>query len=212
MSSGKSKKKSQPVMQKPNVSPLCAAVKRVRQVYAESQQSFAERLGVSLVSVNRWELGHQEPGDLVVLLKLQRSAWLRRLEKEANLFAEAAQKCFEPYETISPSILEVLTLGHPSEAELEVPSHSAKLLRLQEELPALREWRLRLAARLAVSSFSELIPKMEKAAAPVLRLIDERLERVDEAKGFDFAALEDELKIAVQQYVLRKQNKKRKNP
>ena len=199
-------------MQQPNASPLCAAVKHVRQVYGESQQDFAKRLGVSLVSVNRWELGHQEPGDLVVLLKLQRCAWLRRLEKEATLFAEAVQKSFEPYETISPSILEVLQLGFPNEAELEVPSHSTKLLRLQEQLPALREWRLRLAARLAVSSFPELIPAMEKAAAPVLRLIDERLERVDEAKGFDFAALEDELKIGVQQYVLKKQNKRRKNP
>ena len=164
------------------------------------------------MSVNRWELGHQEPGDLVVLLKLQRSAWLRGLEKEAGLFSEAVQKCFEPYETISPSILEVLALGHPSEEDVEVFSHSAKLVRLQEQLPALREWRLRLAARLAVSSFSQLIPEMEKAAAPVLRLIDERLERVDEAKGFDFAALEDELKLAVQQHVLRKQNRKRKNP
>jgi transcriptional regulator with XRE-family HTH domain len=212
MSRGKDKEKSQPVMQKPNVSPLCAAVKRVRQVYGESQQRFAERLGVSLVSVNRWELGHQEPGDLVVLLKLQRSAWLRRLEKEANLFAEAVQKSFEPYATISPSILEVIHLGSPSEAELEVHSHSAKFHRLQEQLPALREWRLRLAARLAVLSFPELLPQMEKAAAPVLRLIDEKLERVDEAKGFDFAALEDELKISVQQYVLQKQNKKRKNP
>ena len=211
MSIGKSKKKSQPVMQKPNASPLCAAVKQVRQVYGESQQRFAERLGVSLVSVNRWELGHQEPGDLVVLLKLQRSAWLRQLETEAALFGEAVQKSFEPYETLSPSILESLVLGLPTEAEVEVFSHSARLLRLQEQLPALQEWRLRLAARLAVSSFPELLPKMEKAAAPVLRLIDERLERVDEAKGFDFAALEDELKIAAQQHVLKKQNKKRKD-
>jgi transcriptional regulator with XRE-family HTH domain len=212
MSIGKSNKKSQPVMQKPNPSPLCAAVKHVRQVYGESQQRFAERLGVSLVSVNRWELGHQEPGDLAVLLKLQRSAWLRRLEKEANLFAEAVQKSFEPYETISPSILEFLALGAPSAAKVEVFSHSDKLLRLQDQLPALREWRLRLAARLAVLSFPELLPGMERAAGPVLRLIDERLERLDEATVFDFAALEDELKIAVQQYALKKQNKKRKNP
>jgi transcriptional regulator with XRE-family HTH domain len=212
MSSNKRRKTQRTVKLNASTSALCVAVRRVREAYGESQQRFAERLGVSLVSVNRWELGHQEPGDVVVLLKLQRSAWLRRLETEANLFAEAVQKSFEPYETISPSILEVRHLGFPNEAELEVPFHSAKLHRLQEQLPALREWRLRLAARLAVLSFPELLPEMEKAAAPVLQLIDERLDRVDEAKGFDSAALEDELKIAVQQYALKKQNKKRKNP
>ena len=68
-----------------------------------------------------------------------------------------------------------------------------------------------MAARLAVLAFPELLPGMEMAAALALKLIDKKLERVDEIQGLDFAALEDELKIAAQQHAVTKRSAKRKN-
>jgi DNA-binding transcriptional regulator YiaG len=50
-----------------------AAVKRLRKRLGLTQEAFARRLGVSVVTVNRWEQGHVEPRGLSVdALILQR--------------------------------------------------------------------------------------------------------------------------------------------
>ncbi len=50
-------------------------VKRLRETLSLTQREFAERLGVTMLSVNRWERGHTYPKGLSVTA-------LEKLEKE----------------------------------------------------------------------------------------------------------------------------------
>jgi putative transcriptional regulator len=47
------------------VQPFAGEVKELRTSLSMSQKAFAEALGVSYATVNRWEMGHSEPHRLV---------------------------------------------------------------------------------------------------------------------------------------------------
>jgi transcriptional regulator with XRE-family HTH domain len=55
---------------KTELPPLCLAVKRVREAYRDSQERFARRIDVALMTVSRFETGRAEPRDPRVLLNL----------------------------------------------------------------------------------------------------------------------------------------------
>ena len=58
----------------PSVTPTPQEVRRIREALGLSQQAFAERLGVSVGTVQSWELGRRRPSRLGQALALVQSA------------------------------------------------------------------------------------------------------------------------------------------
>src|SRR5262245_53601243 len=57
------------------LSPLCIAVRRLREAYGDTQERFARRLDVAVMTVSRFETGRAEPRDPRVILNLARLAY-----------------------------------------------------------------------------------------------------------------------------------------
>jgi hypothetical protein len=95
-------------------------------------------LGTSLVSVNRWELGHQEPAALNFLTLLRDLAGSRKLEEPARLFAEAVERFMAP---IKLRKLEVLAAENAlsREEEILVAIYRTSQAMFPEEYKALME-------------------------------------------------------------------------
>src|SRR5215475_10229180 len=68
--------------------PLCAAVKRIREAYSDSQERFSQRIGVALMTVSRFETGRAEPRDPRVLLNLAKVAY----EKASTSVGDSARQ------------------------------------------------------------------------------------------------------------------------
>src|SRR5215831_837410 len=69
----------------PSLPVLSQAVKATRLAYDESQATFAQRVGLTAMTVSKFERGETVPRDPAVLESLSRAA------EEANLNAEAEQ-------------------------------------------------------------------------------------------------------------------------
>jgi transcriptional regulator with XRE-family HTH domain len=177
---------------------LCLAVKRVREVYGDSQERFARRIGVALMTVSRFETGRAEPRDPRVLLNLAKIAEeisdlptedereqilqniigprepvdVMTVRGAVQLFRDA----YEDYERIKQTDRRV--------GELESHAHPAPR--------SMREWRLSCAACLAVHYFPEQVAAMEKAAGAAISIIDEVLSKADENQ-IDYARFEREV-------------------
>jgi transcriptional regulator with XRE-family HTH domain len=140
--------------------PLCAAVKRVRAAYGDTLQRFAERVGISMNSLSRFELGKQVPADHGVLKRLEHAARERGLREESVLFLRAGY--------IDTGNL--LLSCQPRESAAPIAPTYSPL-----------EWRLMQAARVAIRLYPESARAIEKAAGPALGLVDEVLRSADAA-------------------------------
>lgn len=144
------------------VDAVCAAVKRVRAAYGETLQVFAQRVGISMNSLSRFELGKQVPADFGVLNSLEYAARAKGLTEESRVFDEARQRVrfnafrsSEPWpRRSSPSSWRpgILIAGSP------------------------QEWRMMQAAWIAVRVYPEIVQAIEKAAGPALAIVDEVLQ------------------------------------
>ena len=148
------------------ISPLGAAVRQVREAYAESQQRFAERLGTSIVSVNRWELGHQEPAGLVFLVRLRDLALDRHLEEPAKLFADAVERITGPIRKQAHKLLFAYGLSRDEEILLAIAKISAVMF--PEEYRALMD---------ATPRTRMFVERLAKAADVNLTTVVNELER-----------------------------------
>src|SRR5215469_9042960 len=73
---------------KKQLHPICAAVKRIREASGLSQERFGRSLDLAVMTISRFENGHQIPSDLEVLTGLHNAAAKLGLEQERDLFAE----------------------------------------------------------------------------------------------------------------------------
>src|SRR5262249_1888500 len=121
---------------------LCNAVKRVRDAYGDSQERFAQRIGIAVMTISRFERGVQIPGSESVLSKLALAANNVHLMEEFHLFRTAA----------------VLARNGPSVSSIS-QSYSPQ------------EWRLMHAARIAAKFYPDAALAIEKAAGPALALV-----------------------------------------
>src|SRR5215467_14411024 len=76
--------------------PLCAAVKHVREAYGDTQERFARRIGVAVMTVSRFETGRAEPREPRVLLNIAKVAYDKSMAEDERLFRDA----YEDYERI----------------------------------------------------------------------------------------------------------------
>ena len=132
----------------PPIPELCQAVRRVRTALDETQEAFARRIGVTLISVSRFERG-TEPRDASVLYGLQRAAESAGMDPEAAAFATAPAFLAAP-----PGLF------HNAPAVRTVAADS------------LAEWRLLLIARAAFRHVPHLVPAIEQAAGLARELVD----------------------------------------
>jgi transcriptional regulator with XRE-family HTH domain len=135
---------------------LCAAVRRVRAAYGESQEQFARRAAVVMVTVSRFETGQAEPKEPRVLWALAKAAAEKNLPAEEKLFREALDQAGEFTAKVGP-----LVQGYD-----QFLAPPAMLLSL---------FRLLAGVRQAYFHCPELIPGVEAALAPVLEVVDEAL-------------------------------------
>jgi transcriptional regulator with XRE-family HTH domain len=148
-------KKQKP--EKTSLPPLCAAVRRTRSAYAESQPAFARRIGVAAMTISRFENAKQVPADFQVLAQLERAARERGLTEEADLLAHAARGARRGREEDAIA---------PAGGELApMPIHTWA------------QWRLMHAAGIAVLHYPEVARAMEQAGGAALSLVDEALGR-----------------------------------
>jgi transcriptional regulator with XRE-family HTH domain len=161
------------------LSQLCIAVKAVREVLGDSQERFARRVGVALMTISRFERGVLEPRDPRVLLNL---AKVTDEIKKGTLFlltagTEKVMKVENASKLFNGAYKEYERLWETDETVAQLES----LARLAPPaFLSVREWRLVCAARLALRYYPEYVGAIEKAAAPAIVLIDEILAGADE--------------------------------
>jgi transcriptional regulator with XRE-family HTH domain len=147
---------------------LCAAVRRIRNATGDTQEKFAQRIGVAVMTISRFETARQVPRHFRVLSELRDVARAAGLDVEESILSGVL--------TEHPSS----SLGQPQEFVTFTPA----------------EWRLMHAARIAVRFYPETARAIEEAAAPTLALVDEilRYARPDRVltAGF-YMAMEDQL-------------------
>lgn len=178
--------------------PLCAAVKRIREAYGDSQDRFARRVGVVTMTISKFETGRSEPREPRVLLNIatvggQKARYSddpaekRRLDDDARLFWDA----YADYERIKQTDRRV--------GELES---------FEPAIRSMREWRLSCAARLAVQYFPEAVAAMEKAAGAAIGIIDDVLSKADENQ-IDYARFEREAFALAERQMLKDLQKRK---
>ena len=134
---------------------LCAAVKRIRESYRDSQPQFAQRVDLAPQTISRFERGVQSPADFQVLMRLARAAQAQGLTEETDLLehtALAARGAWHRAETRSTGRgLMAMSIFH------------------------LQQWRLMHAAGVAALYYPEIAIAIERAAGPALTLVDEAI-------------------------------------
>ncbi len=196
--------------------PLCAAVKLVREAYGDTQERFARRIGVAVMTVSKFENGRAEPRDPRVLLNLARVTGVHirmhgredDLDRMAKSLAEGGglvmtragaedlfRDAYADFERIKNTDRQV--------GELES--------RAQPSFRSMREWRLSCAARLAVLYFPEQVTAIEKAAGAAITIIDEVLSKADENQ-IDYTRFESEVfALAERRALLELKQQKKEN-
>ncbi len=161
------------------IPPLCAAVKRVREEYGDTQERFARRLGVAVMTVSKYETGRAEPRDSDTLLSLCVLASDKGLTDEKHLFHNA-------YEEF---------------ARARNPDFDRNVA---QRIGSLREWRLSFAARLAILYFPEIATALERAAGPALAIIDNVLaDAPEDSAGGPYERFEREAFLLAEREVLK---------
>src|SRR5262249_17962829 len=164
----KSKRQTQTQTELPE---LCAAVKSTRAAWGQSQQDFAQLIGVSLVSVCKFE-SSSPPKDRQILSNLTAAAHMQSLTRKRRLFSAPAVAAPRPrrWEDAYP---------------VPPPLSSS-------DMPALmsRAWRLAAAAQIVIYH-PESLTEMEAAWAGcwALEVVDEVTKDAGDPREWDHFAL-----------------------
>jgi transcriptional regulator with XRE-family HTH domain len=176
---------------KKQLPPLCAAVKKLREVYGDTLERFSQRVGISMNSASRFELGKAIPSDPAVLTKLWTQAHVRGIP-EAELFLAAAEEAntkrtWEQF--YAPDRIET--------RYVEVPK-------------SLTHWRYVAALRLAMAQFPETLSALEDALAPALEIVDTVLNTVNDPFRANYRDMDRQLtQLAEQRELAELQKRKR---
>jgi transcriptional regulator with XRE-family HTH domain len=163
---------------KPKVEPeyeeLAVVVKKVREAYRDTQEAFARRIGVSPMTISRFELGKQVPRDPLILLRLYRAA----MTCGASLGLHAVP-------SISMALYRQLGPDWQNYTETwPVPNR-------QHGSHSLSEWRLQCVARIALKYHPEEAIAIEKAAPRSMEIVDAVLREADAPDQIDDSFYED---------------------
>jgi transcriptional regulator with XRE-family HTH domain len=139
---------------KEKIPDVCAAIHRVRQTTQTTQKQFAAMLGTVTMSLSRWERGVATPRDRNVLMRLSATAASAGMKQEEELFNQA---------------LGVL----PPRAATPTQVWGGPISYLMLDFDTPQQWRLMIAAKLAMLYFPDTAARMEQAATDVMMLIDE---------------------------------------
>lgn len=181
--------------------PLCEAVKRVRAAFGDSQERFANRVGVVAMTISKFETGQAVPKDPRVLLNLSRVAF-----EKCNATAD---------ETARVSLINDGALFQEAYKDCErVMLTDREVGKIEPRIPptfrSMREWRLSCAARLAVLYYPERVAAIEDAAGPAVAIVDEVLAGADENQ-INYEVFEREVFALAERQMVR-DSKKRKEP
>jgi transcriptional regulator with XRE-family HTH domain len=198
----------------PELPRLCTAVKRVREAYGDTQERFARRIGVAVMTVSRFETGRAEPRDPRVLLnlaKITEAISAPPLETEIDRMVETLVN-EEPNDVMTLRFAERLFHDAYEDYERikqtdrrvgELESHA------QPRPRSMREWRLSCAARLVALYFPESVAAMERAAGAAIAIVDDVLSKADENQ-IDYARFEREVFALAERRALLELKKDRK--
>jgi transcriptional regulator with XRE-family HTH domain len=175
------------------ISPLCNAVKDLRLACGDTQERFARRIGVAIMTISKFETGRAEPRDPRVLMTLATVA-----EDKAN-FAFHVEEDNAKHNTLRAAELQFRDVLRDYERLRQAEQRLGPLERLgpmefdsKPTVRSPREWRLSCAARLAALYFPEQAAAMEKAAGAAIAIVDDVLSRADE-KQIDYQRFEREI-------------------
>jgi transcriptional regulator with XRE-family HTH domain len=155
----------------------CSNLLTTKELVADTLRRFAERVGISMDSVSRFERG-RVPKDMAILMKLAFVADKKGLRPEANAFHEAAIE--------ADRAERVDDIYRPL-----IPTSSVRSLGLSAVSP--EAWRLMLAVRVAALYYPESVSTLKEAVGqaigPALALVDAVLQD-PQNRGLDYVALE----------------------
>jgi transcriptional regulator with XRE-family HTH domain len=144
------------------------AVRKTREAFEESQASFAQRVGLSGMTVSKFERGEKVPRDPAVLQALSRAAEEVNLDTETEQFATACREA-----------LAIETVNRMYPGRQFAAAHSSLAINFQ----TLPEWRLLAVALFAVRYDSATAQAMESAGGPICAIVDEVLSNADSSRG-----------------------------
>jgi transcriptional regulator with XRE-family HTH domain len=180
-------------MSKKSLPELSVATLAVREALRMSQERFAHSLGVTAMSVSRWERGVQVPTDFQILNALYTIAQDQGLSREVEIFDRARQAmrltAYQAPRFVDPDLL----------AAWHRESDSG--------YPSLRQWRLMVAARLAVLYFPERVMEIERVLAPAIAMVDTVLGGCADDAEIDHRRLESEIMRLAQRRMLQELKK-----
>jgi transcriptional regulator with XRE-family HTH domain len=148
-----------------NESLLCAAVLRTRQVLNMSQASFAAQIGITVVTLFKWERSRNKPSKPEALLRLRDAAGVAGLSAEQQLFDDA----------LPPYLIEGVD-WRIQERILQTVGNAALILRLG----SVAEWYYMLAFR---SAPPEVQNALNEVLLPVIELVKEIVREQAPADG-----------------------------
>jgi len=163
---------------RPDIHPLCAAVRNLRAKMRLSQQEMAAKLDIAPMTLSRFERGAQVPRDAEVLVSLRNAAQSSHLAEEFLTFQGAVLAAIErksPYEVT----LSARPAGYSAE-----------------------QWELMQCARIAAAHFPKEAKAMRKAAGEALRLVKQVVRATDFSVPLDdnfYYALEQRINDLVYQ-------------
>jgi transcriptional regulator with XRE-family HTH domain len=169
-------------MNKPDLDPLCVAVKKTREACGYTQERFARRIGVALMTVSRFENGRAVPSDHGVLMGLLSVAHEFGLAEEALQFSRAGEEVWRA-KGIDPK-------PRPSSGYISY-GFSSRIGGLSSG--SFEQWRLMAIARTAVLHYPDRIAAIEEAAGPARGLVDAVLKNADLEHSTKYRSLDEEL-------------------
>jgi transcriptional regulator with XRE-family HTH domain len=156
--------------------PRCAAVKRLREAYGDTLERFSQRIGISMTSASRFELGKATPKDPAVLTKLYHAALEQGLKPEILVFREG-----------------IRLKGDPAQA----------IYSFSKGEPTLKQWRVMAAARILNACYPERMPALMEVLRPALDLVDTVIREIQDPGQIDYQAIDRRLtRLADRQAVL----------
>jgi transcriptional regulator with XRE-family HTH domain len=169
---------------------LCAAVKRTREAYQESQAVFAQRVGLSAMTVSKFERGETMPRDPAVLQALSQAAHDINLKSDAERFVAARE--------------EALSIGAVNRMYPGPPAIKPTMSVSFQTAP---EWRLMMIALFAVRYYPETVKAIEAASGPVRAVVDQVRQNADISRGIGpdfFRELEAHIKTLMEERAVKR--------